>query len=494
MECTIGNVEFVKRVDEGKTTGAAYDTAWVARITDEMGKPLFPECVQWLLTNQKPDGSWGGQTLNYHDRLLSTLSTIVALRELNRKRYEKNIQKGEDFIWENLGNLELDTCKLVGSELLFPSLMEQAESFGLNLPYHVRIYEEEYHLKLEKIEESLWYSPFTTLSFSLEFQGNNVDKKCLKNAQLPNGSIATSPAATAFFLKHINDVKALMYLKEVLSITGNGSVITTYPMEIFEYGWTVYNLMLAGLYFEKYTEICDFLASHLGQSGVGCSVDIPLTDADDTAITCRILQNMQYPVDFQTFSVFDRGDCYSTYNFEVDPSVSTNAHILDFVYNYPEFPDREEVIEQLVQFLKREMYSGFWTDKWHISPYYPTSHVVFALCDIDNSLAEKGVSWILDTQNENGMWGKNGGTLEETAYAVQALLYYHQKVDHIDIENVSRPLTYFDSIFSAQKSMLPELWVGKVLYCPTNVVLSSIVSASTMYSTTVWNLCSGWSV
>jgi halimadienyl-diphosphate synthase len=479
--------------DEGITSGVAYDTAWVAQVTDESGKLIFPECVKWLLDNQKSDGSWGCQIQNYHDRLLSTLSAVIALKEIDENRYGKYIQKGETYIWENLKKLEQDNCKLVASELLLPSLMEQAESLKLNLPYHIKVYKREYHLKLENIEESLWYSPLTTLSFSLEFLGDNVDENRLANVQLPNGSVATSPAATAFFLKHTRDEKAFMYLKEVLSVTGDGSVITTYPMEIFEYSWAMYNLMMAGLYFERYTEICDFLFKHLRRSGVGCSVDIPLTDADDTAVVCKILYDMQYPIDFRVFNAYDTGDCYSTYGFEIDPSVSTNVHVLDFVQNCPEFPDREETIEKLIQFLKKEMYSGFWLDKWHISPYYPTAHAVFALCDVEPSLTEKAISWIFETQNEDGTWGENG-TLEETVYGVQTLLYYHQKVDYIDMDKISKALSYFDTAIVPLSKRLPELWIGKILYCPVNVILSSIVGASTMYNATVWNLCSGWYV
>jgi halimadienyl-diphosphate synthase len=495
MECTIGKVESVKQVDEGKTKGAAYDTAWVARLTDERGKPLFPECVQWLLENQKSDGSWGSQITNYHDRLISTLSGTLALKEIDGRHYEHYIQKGESYIWENIKKLEIDSCRLIGSELLLPSLMEQAESFDLDLPYHIRPYKREYHRKLEKVNNSLFYSPLTTLPFSLEFLGDNVDVERLRNVQLSNGSVGNSPSATAFFLSHTKDVNAFNYLKMITSLTGDNSVMTVYPIEVFEYGWIMYNLMLAGLHFRKYSEICDFLVKYMGQSGVGPSAQSPLADVDDTAVVCKALYEMQYPIDFQVFDAYDSGDYFFTFNFELDPSVSANVHVLDFIRNCFEFPCREDVIERLIRFLKRKQYPlGFWTDKWHISPYYPTSHAVFALCNIDNSLVERAVSWILDTQNENGMWGDNGGTLEETAYAVQALLYYHQKVDHIDIENVSRPLTHFDSIFSAQKSMLPELWIGKVLYCPTNVVLSSTISASVMYNTAAWNLCSGWSV
>ena len=480
--------------NEGRTSGAAYDTAWTARVTDENGNPLFPECVQWLLENQKPDGSWGGQTVNYHDRLLSTVAALIALKEVDRRPYSAYIKKGETYIWETLKKLELDRCRLIGSELLLPSLMNQAESVGLHLPYPIKVYKREYQLKLEKADESVWYSPLATLSFSLEFLGDNVNTEHLARAQLKNGSVAASPAATAFFLKHTRDVKAFEYLRTVLSITGDGSVMTVYPVDVFEYGWTVYNLMLAGLYLKQYTEICDFLFNQLKPTGVGPSSKSPLTDADDTAVVSNVLYRMQYPVDSWVLNTYDAGAHYLTFDFELDPSLSTNIHVLDFVRSCPEFPEKEEVSEQLVQFLRKHMHSrGFWLDKWHISPYYPTSHAVFPLCSIDPSLAEKAVSWIGETQNENGTWGVNGGTREETAYAVQALMYYHQNVESIDISQVSKALPHVGSLLFSS-STVPEQWIGKVLYTPMNVVFSSMVSASVMYNATVWNLCSGWSV
>ena len=107
--------------DGGKISSAAYDTAWVARVTDERGQTLFPECVKWLLEHQKPDGSWGCQIPHFHDRILSTLSVIMALKEIDEERYGSYIQKGETYIWENMKNLGLDDYKLIGSELLFPS-------------------------------------------------------------------------------------------------------------------------------------------------------------------------------------------------------------------------------------------------------------------------------------------------------------------------------------------------------------------------------------
>ena len=468
--------------DGGKISSAAYDTAWVARVTDERGQTLFPECVKWLLENQKPDGSWGCQIPHFHDRILSTLSVIMALKEIDEERYGSYIQKGETYIWENMKNLGLDDYKLIGSELLFPSLMEQAESMELNLPYYMKVYQREYEAKLRKIDRSMWYSPKTTLSFSFEFLGDNVDVNKLPNIQLPDGSVGNSPASTAYFLRYIKDANAIKYLREILSLTKDGSAMTVYPIDMFECGWIIYNLMLAGLYFERFAEIGNFLLNNVGHSGAGWSTLFPVPDADDTAIILKVLHDLQYSVDLRVLDVFSAGDYYLTFVFELDPSVSTNIHVLDLVKSCPEFPDRENVIERLVRFLKRGMHSdGFWIDKWHVSPYYPTSHAVFALCDIDPSLAERAVSWILDTQKENGMWGRNGGTLEETAYAVQALMYYDRHVEHIDTERVSEAVSALNtgSIMQFSNS-IPEMWVAKVFLAPIRVVGSAVASAQFM--------------
>ncbi len=484
-----GSNRFVRRPGEGRTSGTAYDTAWTARIMDETCNPVFPECLKWVLVHQKSDGSWGSDTLNYHDRIISTLSAVMALREIDGEKYEKYIHRGEEFIWENLENLKKDSHRLIGSELLLHSLMQQAESMELNVPHQRKVYQKEYAMKLGKIDESLWYSPLTTLSFSLEFLGDEVDIHRLPHVQLPNGSVANSPATTAFFLKHKKDARALAYLREILELSKDGSVMALYPIDIFEYGWIMYNLILAHLYFERYHEVSDFLLSNLKNSSVGCSTDSPLTDADDTAVVCKVLEDMNYSIDYQIFDEYYTGEYYQTFNFELDPSVSTNIHMLDLVRSCPEFPDRDEIIEHLLKFLKKNIFNGFWRDKWHISPYYPTSHAIFALCDIDLSLSEKAVSWIQKSQNQNGMWGENDGTLEETSYAIQALMYYNQH-ESIDLEGVSKALLTIDS--AVPTNVLDDLWIGKVLYCPTNVVLSSLMSASFMYKTTEWDISSMW--
>ncbi|MBU7044926.1 MAG: hypothetical protein HXS54_00700 [Theionarchaea archaeon] len=97
--------ESVRDLDEGHMNGVAYDTAWVARVKNEWGTPLFPACIQWLLENQHPDGSWGSHVNWVPDRVLSTLVAMIALAETDKERFKERIQRGESYIWEHIDEL-----------------------------------------------------------------------------------------------------------------------------------------------------------------------------------------------------------------------------------------------------------------------------------------------------------------------------------------------------------------------------------------------------
>jgi hypothetical protein len=215
--------------------------------------------------------------------------------------------------------------------------------------------------------------------------------------------------------------------------------------------------------------------------GVGASAWFPLPDADDTAVVAKVLARNGVFISPSIFDTYGVGDHFVTYGFEeTESSITTNLHILDFLKEC-RHPQSQELAQRIVRFVQKEMrYPGYWIDKWHSSAYYPTSHAVIAFSNVDNTLAGKAVSWILQTQNENGMWGHDGGSIEETAYAVQALLYYHTHVERIDLESVARAVPY---LFAADLDVCPEFWVAKGLYVPTNIVRSVVVSALNMYRT-----------
>jgi len=85
LDCVHEAKNLLNRLDMGHMRGVAYDTAWVARLANDSGKPLFPESIKWLIAHQKEDGSWGGDVEYYHDRVVSTLSSLLALEKSKKK-------------------------------------------------------------------------------------------------------------------------------------------------------------------------------------------------------------------------------------------------------------------------------------------------------------------------------------------------------------------------------------------------------------------------
>ncbi|KAL0323966.1 UNVERIFIED_CONTAM: Cis-abienol synthase, chloroplastic [Sesamum calycinum] len=97
-----------KREDErkGGSRLSAYDTAWVAMVPsreDSGREPLFPQCLDWIIENQNPDGSWGlqhpGHPLLVKDSLSCTLACLVALRKWNAG--DQLVKKGLEFLRSN---------------------------------------------------------------------------------------------------------------------------------------------------------------------------------------------------------------------------------------------------------------------------------------------------------------------------------------------------------------------------------------------------------
>src|SRR5262245_39099554 len=88
------------------SSSSAYDTAWIARLAPDFPGRDFESALPWLRRHQHADGSWGGDILHYHDRIISTLSSIIALHTVG-KGYEdeQRIRAGENFLWRENGRL-----------------------------------------------------------------------------------------------------------------------------------------------------------------------------------------------------------------------------------------------------------------------------------------------------------------------------------------------------------------------------------------------------
>jgi halimadienyl-diphosphate synthase len=469
---------FVNEIGIGRSglmRPTAYDTAWLARIPAEhdFRASAFPEALDWLRQNQRPDGSWGAEIEYVHDRVISTLAAILALAERGGNvEDERPIERGLGYLWEKADQLEHEH-ETIGFEVILPTLLEKCREIGLELPLSAfERYERMQVEKLAMISPDMLYSRNTTLATSLEFMGDDFSAEKARCLQESDGSVGMSPSATAYLLtKWPNNTAARRYIAEVATAYG-GKAPQVFPLDVFETAWSFWNLLLAGI------ESCDQrVTRHLEDlktlwdkgKGVGHSSRFSVVDADDSAMAFKVLRLAGLDPDPGPLYQFEGEDYFICYSFERNPSTSTNIHVLEALKGVD-----GQATDKVLRWLRSVQVDGdYWMDKWHASPYYPTAHAVIALMGVDHDLARSAVQWILDTQRPDGCWGQyDRATAEETAYCLQALSLYDRHVEPVD----RRVLARGREGLLACRGEMPALWIGKCLYTPVRVVESAIYS------------------
>jgi halimadienyl-diphosphate synthase len=474
----------------GYMHGMAYDTAWIAKVplNKASNKPLFPQTLLWLYTNQKEDGSWGSSIEYFHDRIISTLAAIITLANTHHSdKFQENIKKGEAYIWYNIKNLKNKEHETVAFELLFPSLMNDAEELKLNLPFHEKLYHEEREKKLILGYGDLISKRPSTITYSMEHLGKNFQFDNLTSIQGANGSIGNSPAATAYILCQDYDQWAYNYIQKVLKYNYDTSM-GLYPFEIFEQSWILDNFQVSKIPIKNhYKHILSYLKENWSNEGISMSKTYPSKDLDDTAVVFKILSSNNTKLDPSVFTQYFHEDHFKCYKSERNPSMVVQVRVLDAVKSTNHFEFKDEFIDKILSYLRKNRFqNGFWKDKWNISPHYMTNLALRAIGDLDSDLASRSIDWFINTQNPNGSWGYFNGTVEETAYAVQALTNYHSTVEKIDTEIIAKGAKYLMDNYDDEN--YPELWIGKGLYAPRNIIKSSLISALYLYHTQVENL------
>src|SRR3990172_31394 len=121
--------------ESSHTDSGAYDTAWIARLAPHYRGRGFGDAITWLRNHQRRDGSWGGAILHYHDRLISTLAAIIALREVGEGyEDEQRIRAGETFLWRENGRLSYDAHDTIAFPVLALALVNEASTMDLDVP------------------------------------------------------------------------------------------------------------------------------------------------------------------------------------------------------------------------------------------------------------------------------------------------------------------------------------------------------------------------
>ncbi len=469
-----------------------YDTCWVARLINPDGTLAYPDLLRQLVERQHHDGSWGGRIPYAHDRLLTTLAIILLLLRFgNRQRDHAQRRAGERYIWQHVRNLQYEPHQTVGFEMILPTLLHEARELGVNLPYaQLRHYESERTKKLRILPAQRLFEVRTSALFSLEAFAGELDVEGATKLLLNDGSMATSPSATAFLLSQVPDwrsryPKSVDYLEGLLVRCDEG-LPPIAPSDVFVRAWPMYYLYHGNLLAGR-TELvranCEYLLEHWGPEGIGWSSN-GLPDSDDTAMTLLALGRAGYDIDGSCLLAYERERHFAVLEHERDPSVSVNLHVLEALDAIPA-RDRARVREKILGYVLGARHHGaFWTDKWHVSPYYPTSRALMILPSHVPEDMEATVNWLLSTQHANGAWGHYAPTAEETALTLLALLKYHREVRPLPYGPLHRAAHYLVVEGGLFQDDYPELWFSKALYAPTVVVRSTILGALALYSDT----------
>ena len=467
--------------DRSRMSNTAYDTAWLARLC-EIGEPLGEEAMEWLRANQLADGSWGAREFRYyHDRLVCTLAVMTVLARQGQAQDRARWQRAQLALETVTRGLAADPAETIGFEMIVPALLAEARSVGLMnrgangdlgrlVQYRAA--------KLAALPDGL-INRYVTQAFSAEMVGpDGLNLLDVDNLQEANGSVGHSPSATAHFVRYVRrqDPGAMGYLYTIVT---DGAVPTVAPSDVFELGWVLWNLALGGPLDDVELALCqphlDFLHS-IWEPGRGVPQASGYTpkDADDTSLVFDVLTRFGRVVDVAAILYYEEEDHFRCFALEANPSLSANIHVLSAL-RQAGLPPEHPSVQKVLRFLQRtQTIQTFWFDKWHASPYYPTTKATISCVGYDDDLVDDAIYWILATQNRNGSWGYYVPTAEETAYCLQSLVISRRHGHAVPDGALQRGAAWLAD--HAEPPYTP-LWVGKCLYSPELVVRSAVLSA-----------------
>jgi halimadienyl-diphosphate synthase len=469
----------------GTIQSVPYDTAWMARLALHYPGQGFDEAITWLRTRQKEDGSWGSDALYFHDRFISTLAAAVALKSAGKASDSGIIRAAENYLWRCYLHLHHDMHDTIAFPVLAVSLMNEARAVGLDVPRDLYCDVATIEKKLNMVGHTSKKWRYNTMSFSLEAaQPTYPDTPDFLE---DNGSVGTSPAATAAMLiqsEHTHTA-SLRYLQNLVSCQGDGGAPNVSPIDTFEASWSLNFLRIAGTIdtnHEHVRRLGDFLYKcWTPDRGIGFSSYYSIPSLDDTASGFSVLSWLGYDVSQDSFASYEEETHFRCFPDEVNPSMNATLLMLGAMRMRPTYIHYEAWVDKIMNTIRRRNLDGqFYFDKWHSSPYYLRMQGVFAMAGIENDLVETTIQWMQRSQHKDGGWGFYGrSTLEETAYCLLSLVFWQKQAGGVDPQVLDAAASYLFENHNRQS--LTPLWIGKCLYTPTLVVRSAILAALNIY-------------
>ncbi|OQE38676.1 hypothetical protein PENCOP_c008G05124 [Penicillium coprophilum] len=507
--------QLTQRIDDSHGLGfmspAVYDTAWVSMVqkpVDGYTVWLFPECFEYILSNQLEDGSWV-MYASQIDGVLNTAASLLSLKRHFTSPLQINAISQEDLagridratraLHAMLDEWDVDATVHVGFEILVPALLGYLETEGivLSFPGRDRLFAVR-DQKLARFKPELLYMPVQTPALhSLEAFIGSIEFDRVRHHKV-NGSFMASPSSTSAVLMHASewDDECEEYLHHIIqSASGNrsGGVPSAFPSTTFEITWTLSTLIKNGFDLDpKILPSIQKAQAYLHNTLVMEEGTVGFTphvcaDADDTAKAILVLQLLQQHVSLEPMlKAFEAEHHFKTYPYERDPSFSANCNVLLALLYTDDVSQYASQIEKATRFLHTHFRESNLKvrDKWNLSPFYSWMlmteaiarlHLLFQSSqllslkelfeqDLVNLLRDMTAS-VLHQQNQTRSWGSRDSK-EETAYAVLILTYaVHFEFSEIPRHLIRKAIHDGCSVLRSNAALGSErLWVEKVTY------------------------------
>ncbi|GER52785.1 ent-kaurene synthase [Striga asiatica] len=243
-----------KLIQKAEFSISTYDTAWVAMVPspNSFQEPYFPSCLEWLLENQCPDGSWARphhHPLLKKDVLSSTLACLLALRKWGVG--EEQIKKETNFA----SAVDEYQINPLGFILIFPAMLDYARDLLLELRVEANMLTDlmrKSDRELKRCYKSGSVEEEAFLAYTAERIRKLPNWTSIMKYQRKNGSLFNSPSTTAAAYIGLPNSDCLSYLHSAVKKFGS-AVPAVYPLDLYSRLSTVDNLENLGIsrYFSK---------------------------------------------------------------------------------------------------------------------------------------------------------------------------------------------------------------------------------------------------
>ncbi|HVI47264.1 MAG TPA: hypothetical protein VM802_20470 [Chitinophaga sp.] len=456
---------------QNRVSPSVYDTAWVAMIpAANTCQPRYLHCLQWLIAQQQPDGSWSNNTgIHFnHDRIICTLAALIACKTWHAQGLTPadTISNAITYLSSALQTVETSIQQLVSFELLLPALLEKADALGIVLADDTTLDRLKAGMtqKLRKIEQVAFFCRPHPAFHSLEgLPSRLIQWEHIQAIQDSNGGILSSPSATAFAYLKTGNTRCLHYIDQL--INDMGYIPAIYPVDNFATAWMLdilLSLELKDIFSDTFSLILSNLYEYWDANcGITWSSTFSLPDLDTTAVTCHLLQQQGKEVAEAVFLHFRTNNIFQCFTGELTPSPSHLLHLLRVVTN-PEW--RQDILRQLEGCLSDQL-----MDKWHLSPCY----LIAILMKVQHLLPEDKIQYCLQylqrTQYPDGGWGISISNPEETGWACLALYLYSGRRQPAVTDMLYNGIGYLLKLPTPDKVQYQPLWIDKSLYALPDV-------------------------